>query len=253
MPRARARASAPTARTSKTPSNAAFRSSTSARPRSSAARSSRHRDCRKPPSAAATFPARRTSRGPRSRTTTAPSRAVRNSRSCTPRRTSTATRPPSPTAASASASSVAWFALHEPLGYEGRPSSPTSRPSSNISATRATTPGGAGAPRVPPRTRVDGRPRRRVRRTHPREHALERSGRRLLRRRRRPQTAGVFREFGDDLDDQLERAETLLEEVCSDADDRERAQEAATGAIEAAYEEYVENLEAMGANPKPVC
>ncbi|TYT63749.1 rubrerythrin family protein [Natrialba swarupiae] len=68
-----------------------------------------------------------------------------------------------------------------------------------------------------------------------------------------PQTAGVFREFGDDLDDQLERAETLLEEVCSDADDRERAQEAATGAIEAAYEEYVENLEAMGANPKPVC
>ncbi|MWV41792.1 rubrerythrin family protein [Natrialba sp. INN-245] len=68
-----------------------------------------------------------------------------------------------------------------------------------------------------------------------------------------PQTAGVFREFGDDLDDQLERAETLLEAVCADADDRERAQEAATGAIEAAYEEYVENLEAMGANPKPVC
>ncbi|THE66585.1 rubrerythrin family protein [Salinadaptatus halalkaliphilus] len=68
-----------------------------------------------------------------------------------------------------------------------------------------------------------------------------------------PQTAGVFREFGDDLDVQLERASELLETVCASDDDRERALEAATGAIEAAYGEYVENLEAMGANPKPVC
>ncbi|MDQ2050884.1 rubrerythrin family protein [Natronolimnohabitans sp. A-GB9] len=68
-----------------------------------------------------------------------------------------------------------------------------------------------------------------------------------------PQTASVFREFGEDLDDQLERAQQLLEDVCTDDDDRELALEAATGAIEAAYEEYVENMEAMGANPKPVC
>ncbi|MXV62862.1 rubrerythrin family protein [Natronorubrum sp. JWXQ-INN-674] len=70
-----------------------------------------------------------------------------------------------------------------------------------------------------------------------------------------PQAAGVFREFGDDLDAQLERAEDLLENVCEDEDedDRDRALEAANGAIEAAYGEYVENLEAMGANPKPVC
>ncbi|MFA9425655.1 rubrerythrin family protein [Natronorubrum sp. A-ect3] len=68
-----------------------------------------------------------------------------------------------------------------------------------------------------------------------------------------PQTAGVFREFGAELDDQLERAGELLEDVCDSADDDERAQRAATGAIEAAYDEYVANLEAMGANPKPVC
>ncbi|SDK38887.1 rubrerythrin family protein [Natronorubrum texcoconense] len=68
-----------------------------------------------------------------------------------------------------------------------------------------------------------------------------------------PQTAGVFREFGDDLDAQLERAEELLEDVCESDEDRERAQEAANGAIEAAYGEYVETLEAMGANPKPIC
>ncbi|QSX00831.1 rubrerythrin family protein [Haloterrigena alkaliphila] len=68
-----------------------------------------------------------------------------------------------------------------------------------------------------------------------------------------PQTAGVFREFGEDLDDQLERAQALLEAVCESDDDLERAREAADGAIQAAYDEYVENLEAMGANPKPVC
>ncbi|RQG90162.1 rubrerythrin family protein [Natrarchaeobius halalkaliphilus] len=68
-----------------------------------------------------------------------------------------------------------------------------------------------------------------------------------------PQTASVFRGFGSDLDDQLERATDLLSAVCESDDDRERALEAATGAIEAAYGEYVENLEAMGANPKPVC
>ena len=68
-----------------------------------------------------------------------------------------------------------------------------------------------------------------------------------------PQTASVFRGFGDDLDDQLERATELLEDVCEDDADREAAREAADGAIAAAYDEYVENLEAMGANPKPVC
>ncbi|OIB55415.1 rubrerythrin family protein [Natrialba sp. SSL1] len=68
-----------------------------------------------------------------------------------------------------------------------------------------------------------------------------------------PQTAAVFREFGDDLDGQLERAEALVTEYCSSDADREQAIEAATEAIETAYTAYVENLEALGANPKPVC
>ncbi|WP_114577959.1 rubrerythrin family protein [Saliphagus sp. LR7] len=67
-----------------------------------------------------------------------------------------------------------------------------------------------------------------------------------------PQTAALFREFGDDLDDQLDRALDALEAACTD-EEIERAEEAATGAIGAAYEEYVEVLEGMGANPKPVC
>ncbi|TMT85267.1 rubrerythrin family protein [Haloterrigena sp. H1] len=68
-----------------------------------------------------------------------------------------------------------------------------------------------------------------------------------------PQTASLFREFGNDLDEQLERAKSLLETVCETDSDWDRAEDAAAGAIEAAYDEYVESLEAMGANPKPVC
>ncbi|RZH69046.1 rubrerythrin family protein [Natrinema altunense] len=68
-----------------------------------------------------------------------------------------------------------------------------------------------------------------------------------------PQTASLFRSFGEDLDDQLERATALLETVCESDADWDRAAEAATGSIQAAYDEYVETLEGMGANPKPVC
>lgn len=69
-----------------------------------------------------------------------------------------------------------------------------------------------------------------------------------------PQTARLFREMGDDLDAQLERATDLLEAECGDDDDCwERAQSAAGGAIQAAYDEYTERLESMGVNPKPVC
>jgi rubrerythrin len=68
-----------------------------------------------------------------------------------------------------------------------------------------------------------------------------------------PQTASLFRAFGDDLDEQRERTGALLEAVCDDDADETRAVEAAGGAIEAAYGEYVESLEELGANPKPVC
>jgi len=69
-----------------------------------------------------------------------------------------------------------------------------------------------------------------------------------------PQTARLFRGMGDDLDAQLERATGLLAARCGeDADCWERAEAAASGAIQAAYEEYTERLESMGVNPKPVC
>lgn len=68
-----------------------------------------------------------------------------------------------------------------------------------------------------------------------------------------PQTAELFREFGDEVDDQLSQAATLLEEFSVDGEAEGRARAAASGAIEAAYDEYVTTLESMGVNPKPVC
>lgn len=68
-----------------------------------------------------------------------------------------------------------------------------------------------------------------------------------------PQTAQLFREFGEQLDEQLDGAMSLLDDLALDGDGEERAREAAAEAIGAAYDEYVEALDSMGVNPKPVC
>ena len=68
-----------------------------------------------------------------------------------------------------------------------------------------------------------------------------------------PQTASLFRGLGDDVDSQIEAAADLIDAICTTDDDRERAHAAASEAIQAAYDEYTESLEAMGVNPKPVC
>ena len=68
-----------------------------------------------------------------------------------------------------------------------------------------------------------------------------------------PQTAAVFRSFGEDLDEQLQTGADVFEAVCTDAQATTQARSAGTWAIEVTYDEYVENLEAQGVNPKPVC
>ncbi|SEW16244.1 rubrerythrin family protein [Halobacterium jilantaiense] len=68
-----------------------------------------------------------------------------------------------------------------------------------------------------------------------------------------PQTAQLFRDLKGDLDDQLERTLDLLDSVCETDDDWQTASDAADAAVQTAYDEYTEQLEAMGVNPKPVC
>lgn len=65
--------------------------------------------------------------------------------------------------------------------------------------------------------------------------------------------ADRFRDLRAEADDDLDDALDLLETVCSDDDDWERAIDVAGGAVEAAYAHYVEVLEGMGIKVKPVC
>lgn len=68
-----------------------------------------------------------------------------------------------------------------------------------------------------------------------------------------PQTASLFRGYSSTLEDCWDAAVDALANVTDSDDDWDRAEEAASGAIQAAYDDYVEKLEAMGVNPKPVC
>jgi hypothetical protein len=63
-----------------------------------------------------------------------------------------------------------------------------------------------------------------------------------------PQTASLFRELGEN----YERIRGEAKETLA-GHDIETATTAASDVIEAAYQQYVDELEEMGVNPKPVC
>jgi hypothetical protein len=68
-----------------------------------------------------------------------------------------------------------------------------------------------------------------------------------------PQTASLFRGFGEEYEAIRADAVDTLEEVCEGEDDWDRAVAAASDVVGAAYDEYFETLESLGINPKPVC
>lgn len=68
-----------------------------------------------------------------------------------------------------------------------------------------------------------------------------------------PKTADLFRDQATTIDDRLADATALLDAVCETDADYETARAAADETLSVAYEEYVDRLEAMGINPKPVC
>jgi len=65
-----------------------------------------------------------------------------------------------------------------------------------------------------------------------------------------PQTANTFRDLRGTLEDAIDDHSGAALDA---ADDAARVEEAAIGAVGAAYDEYFETLEEMGVNPKPVC
>jgi len=67
------------------------------------------------------------------------------------------------------------------------------------------------------------------------------------------QRADLFRELRSDTGDTVDRGADLLDSVCDDEAAYERAHDAAVETIERAYEEYANDLEELGIDPKPVC
>jgi hypothetical protein len=67
------------------------------------------------------------------------------------------------------------------------------------------------------------------------------------------QRANLFRDLRTETDAQLERGKELLSTVCTDKSDWDAARSAAESAIDIAYDEYTEELTALGVDPKPVC
>jgi len=65
--------------------------------------------------------------------------------------------------------------------------------------------------------------------------------------------ADLFREFRGVASDRLDGSAAVIDAVCTDDGEYERARTAAVTVIEAAYEEYAAALEEMGLDPKPVC
>ncbi|WP_232701079.1 rubrerythrin family protein [Halobacterium wangiae] len=65
--------------------------------------------------------------------------------------------------------------------------------------------------------------------------------------------ADLFRELKRETSEDTDAAVELLAATCESDEDWERAEAAATGAVDAAYEEYVAALEGMGVNAKSVC
>ncbi|WP_436925554.1 rubrerythrin family protein [Halosimplex amylolyticum] len=65
--------------------------------------------------------------------------------------------------------------------------------------------------------------------------------------------ADLARDLRSDANERLQEGITLLDATCETDSDWERAERGAVRVIDAAYDEYVGALEAMGVDPKPVC
>jgi hypothetical protein len=65
--------------------------------------------------------------------------------------------------------------------------------------------------------------------------------------------ADLFRDLRAETGESLAAGLELLERVCADDADRDRAAAAATGAIRAAYDAYADSLTDLGMDPRPIC
>ncbi|MEZ3114954.1 rubrerythrin family protein [Halobaculum sp. MBLA0147] len=65
--------------------------------------------------------------------------------------------------------------------------------------------------------------------------------------------ADLFRELKTETEAELDRGLELLDDLCTDADDWERAQMVAEYVVQVAYDDYADALTGLGVDVKPVC
>jgi hypothetical protein len=65
--------------------------------------------------------------------------------------------------------------------------------------------------------------------------------------------ADTIRAFRAETDALIDDGAALLDDCCADADDWDRAVDAAAETVRVAYDEYAETLRGMGVDPAPVC
>ncbi|KTG30953.1 hypothetical protein [Haloferax profundi] len=65
--------------------------------------------------------------------------------------------------------------------------------------------------------------------------------------------ADLFRELKTETEDTLTTGLELLDELCEDDDDWQRAQMVAEYVVQVAYDDYADGLAELGVDPKPLC
>jgi len=66
-------------------------------------------------------------------------------------------------------------------------------------------------------------------------------------------TADLFRDLRSETEESLSAGLDLLDAVCEDDDDWERAQAVAEYVVQLAYDDYADSLTELGVDPKPIC
>ncbi|WP_440990889.1 rubrerythrin family protein [Haloarchaeobius baliensis] len=66
-------------------------------------------------------------------------------------------------------------------------------------------------------------------------------------------SADLFRDLRSETEDSLSAGLDVLDAVCKDDDDWERAQAVAEYVVQLAYDDYADSLTEMGVDPKPIC
>ncbi|WP_435360942.1 rubrerythrin family protein [Haloarchaeobius sp. DFWS5] len=65
--------------------------------------------------------------------------------------------------------------------------------------------------------------------------------------------ANLFRDLRSETEEEIDMGLALLDDLCTDDEDWERAQAVAEYVVQLAYDDYADSLTELGVDPKPIC